>query len=182
MSLNETLNELSWYANISGLNVNFEKTKVIWIGKNKYSSKSIKTRWKLSWGCEHFKLLGIKFDVNLDKIVNSNYAEKITKIQNLLKLWKRRYLTPVGKITVIKTLLLPILNHLFISLPDPNEDIFKHLNTIFFEFVWQGPAKIKKEVIIKQYCEGGLQMINIKAFVQGLKISWIKRLINKTSQ
>ena len=56
-SLNETLNELSWYANISGLNVNFEKTQVIWIGKNKYSSKSIKTRWKLSWGCENFKLL-----------------------------------------------------------------------------------------------------------------------------
>jgi hypothetical protein len=97
-------------------------------------------------------------------------------------LWKRRYLTPIGKITVIKTLLLPILNHLFISLPDPNEDIFKHLNALFFEFVWQGPAKIKKEVLIKQYYEGGLQMINIKAFVQGLKISWVKRLLNKTSQ
>ena len=79
-------------------------------------------------------------------------------------------------------MLLPILNHLFISLPDPSESIFKHLNEIFFEFVWQGTAKIKKEVIIKQYCERGLQMINIKAFVQGLKLSWVKRLLNKTSQ
>ena len=43
-SLNETLSELSLYANIQGLNVNFEKNQVIWIGKNRYSSKSIKTR------------------------------------------------------------------------------------------------------------------------------------------
>ena len=78
MSLNETLKELSWYANISGLNVNFDKTQVIWIGKNKYSSKSIKTKWKLSWGCETFKLLGIMFNVNLDKMINDNYHEKIT--------------------------------------------------------------------------------------------------------
>ena len=95
-------------------------------------------------------------------------------------MWKRRYLTPIGKITVIKTLLLPILNHLFISLPDPNDSILKHLNELFFEFVWQGPAKIKKEVIIKQYNEGGLKMINIKAFVQGLKISWLKKTNNTT--
>ena len=69
-----------------------------------------------------------------------------------------------------------------IYLPDPSESIFKYLNEIFFEFVWQGPAKIKKEVIIKNYCKGGLQMINIKAFVQSLNISWVKRLVNKTSQ
>ena len=43
-SMNETLIELAWFANVSGLNVNFEKTQVIWIGKNKYSSNFIKTK------------------------------------------------------------------------------------------------------------------------------------------
>ena len=48
-SLDETLNELDIFANISGLKTNFDKTQVVWIGSKKYSTPSIKTRWKLSW-------------------------------------------------------------------------------------------------------------------------------------
>ena len=69
-----------------------------------------------------------------------NFEEKIQKIRSLIKLWNRRYLTPLGKITVIKTLPLPILNHLFISIPNPSEHIIKELN---FFLLRDGPAKIK---------------------------------------
>ena len=48
-SLEETFNELDIFANISGLKTNFDKTQVVWIGSKKYSTHSIKTRWKLSW-------------------------------------------------------------------------------------------------------------------------------------
>ena len=34
-SLNKTLSELSKFARISGLNVNFDKTHVVWLGKRK---------------------------------------------------------------------------------------------------------------------------------------------------
>ena len=131
-SLNQTLEELSFFARISGLNVNFDKTQVVWIGAKKYSSDSIKTKWKLSWGSEQFKLLGITFDVDLNKIQDINYKDKILKITNSIKAWKRRCLTPLGKITVIKTLLLPILNNLFLSLPNPSEQIIKQINNLFF--------------------------------------------------
>ena len=46
-SLNETLHELENYAKISGLKVNFLKAHVVWIGSKKYSTESIKTKWKL---------------------------------------------------------------------------------------------------------------------------------------
>ena len=93
-SLHQTLNELSDFAKISGLRVNFDKTQVVWIGIKKYSSQTIKTKWKLNWGRPDFKLLGIHFHVDLDKINKINYNEKIIKIKNIIKLWKRRYLTP----------------------------------------------------------------------------------------
>ena len=41
-SLNETLTILSKFSVIPGFNVNFDKTQVIWIGKKKYSSDTIK--------------------------------------------------------------------------------------------------------------------------------------------
>ena len=110
-----------------------------------------------------------------------NFKEKIQKIRPLIKLWNRRYLTPLGKITVIKTLLLPILNHLFISIPNPAEQTIKELNNIFFDFLWNGPAKIKQNVVIKQYCEGGLRMINLKAFIDSMKLTWLRRVILSNS-
>ena len=93
----------------------------MWIGRKKYSSDTIKTKWKLNLGKSEFKLLGITFNVDLNEIIKINYEEKIVKIKKLIKLWKCRYITPLGKITVIKSLLLPILNHLFISIPNPGD-------------------------------------------------------------
>ena len=46
----------------------------------KYSTESIKTRWKLSWGKINFKLLGIMFNVNLDQIQIINYTDKLQKL------------------------------------------------------------------------------------------------------
>ena len=75
-SLNETLTELSYFAKLSGLNINFDKTQVVWLGSKKYSADSIKTKFKLVWGTTSFKMLGIRFHVDLDKIININYTEK----------------------------------------------------------------------------------------------------------
>ena len=136
---------------------------------------------KLVWGKSCFKLLGLNFHVDLDKMNDLNYKEKISKIENIIKIWKRRYLTPLGKITVIKSLLVSRLNHLFISLPNPNENIILSLNNMFFNFLWEGPAKIKSTIIVKQYSEGGLKMINLRAFIHSLKLTWIRRVLKSNS-
>ena len=110
-------------------------------------------------------------------MIDLNFKEKIKVIENKIKIWKRRYLSPLGKITVIKSLLIPILTHLFISLPNPNTTIIAKLNKVFFDFLWEGPAKIKQTVIVKNYIEGGLKMINLIAFLDSLKLSWLRRLL-----
>ena len=82
-SLRETVNVLHDFSIIS-----FDKTQVVWIGKGKFSSATIKSRWKLSWDKTDFKLLGIKFHVDLEKITDINFKEKIQKIKSLIKIWK----------------------------------------------------------------------------------------------
>ena len=93
-SLNETLSELENYAKFSGLKVNFTKTHVVWIGSKKYSTDSIKTKWKLNWGVDRFKLLGITFDTDLDKMLTLNFTDKISNIKTKINYWNRRSLTP----------------------------------------------------------------------------------------
>ena len=127
-SLNSTLEELEKFAEISGLKINFDKTQLVWIGSKKYCSDTIKTKWKLAWGHHKFKLLGINFSVDLDSMVNENFAIKLQHLQNIAKQWAKRSLSPLGKITVIKTFMIAIFNHLFIMLPNPNNEIIQKIN------------------------------------------------------
>ena len=108
----------------------------------KYSTDAIKTRWKLSWGKTRFKLLGITFNVDLDKMIGINYMDKIAQIKNSIKMWRRRFLTPFGKINVIKSLLLPKITHLLISLPNPDTEILNIIGGISYDFLWTGRAKL----------------------------------------
>ena len=56
------------------------------------------------------------------------YRPFIKKIDDLLKTWKHRSLTPVGKVTILKTLVIPKLNHLLISLPSPSDNYIQQLD------------------------------------------------------
>ena len=99
-SQNAMLNVLYEFAQYSGLNVNFEIPHAVLIGVKKYRTASIETRW--SWGKTAVKLLGTNFHIELDQMEKINFKETIQKIRSLVKLWNRRYLTPLGKITFIK--------------------------------------------------------------------------------
>ena len=124
----------------------------------KYSTCSIKTKWKLSWGEIQFKMLGITFHVNLRNMVNINFEPKIQSIKNSIAFWKRRKLMPFGKIAVVKSILVPTLTHLFFSLPSPTKEYIKRISDNLYNFVWDGACnRIKKTVLIKNYEEGGLK-------------------------
>ena len=48
---------------------------------------------------------------------------------------------------------------------------------MLFYFLWNGQANIKQNVVIKQYCEGGLRMMNLKTFIDSMKLTWLRRVI-----
>ena len=130
-SLIAALNVLEVFGSISGLQINTEKTKLIWIGKKRYSCDKIDIEKNLDWGATTFTLLGLNFSVDLGSIVNLNYTPVIQSLEGLFHVWSKRHLTPLGKIAVIKTLALSKLNHLFLSIPSPRKDIFKKNRNTF---------------------------------------------------
>ena len=182
-SLEAALQTLSIFAKISGLKVNNSKTKAVWIGSKKFSGETFNHRFKLDWNQNNFEILGIIFSCNLDTMIQLNYVKKLKQIDRDLKQWSKRILTPFGRITVLKTLIISKLNHLFISLPNPSDDLINNLQKRFFSFVWNSKTdRIKRDVLIQEYNAGGLKMININNFVSALKISWIRRLITVDSK
>ena len=179
-SLRESLRTLNRFSEISGLYINYEKTEVIWIGCKKFCTESLCHDYSLEWGKSNFKLLGVKFDVNLKKMIDLNYDSKLISMKNISNNWKRRNLTPYGKIVVIKSLALSIFTHLFISLPSPSTSRVKDIEKHLYSFIWNGkPDRIKRNIMVKDYSDGGLNMIHVSAFIKKLKLSWVRDFLFK---
>ena len=177
-SLSAALSDICMFGNISGLKMNFSKTQLIWIGSKKYSKDKLCQEYTLKWGSSKFNLLGIDFDVNLHSIPKLNFDKKISKLKILMNTWNKRKLTPLGRITVFKTLLISQLNHIFISLPIPNNNFIQELNTTMFDFIWDHkPDKIKRKLSVLDYESGGLNIPNISSFICSLKSTWIRRYL-----
>ena len=66
-------------------------------------------------------LLGVKFSINLTEMIDLNYKSKIADIYKMLQQWEYKKLTPIGRLTILKSLIIPKLNHLILSLPNPNQ-------------------------------------------------------------
>ena len=180
-SLIAALNVLETFGSISGLRINTDKTKLVWIGKKRYSKCEFDVGRTLEWGSKTFTLLGITFSVELGTMIELNYNLVLDQIEKLLYTWTQRYLTPFGKIAVIKTLALPKLNHLFLTLPNPTREIMRRIENIFYKFIWKGkPDKIKRKTLTKGYLEGGLNMIEVTNFLTALKITWVRRIFSNS--
>ncbi|KAK6171730.1 hypothetical protein SNE40_018168 [Patella caerulea] len=178
-SFHSALDTLDQFASISGLKINSFKTKIVWIGSKKYSNQVYHhDKWKLNWGSTSFSLLGIDFSIELNNIVTLNLDKQLIKIRSSITQWNRRILSPIGRITVIKTLLLPKLILIFISLPNPSINIIKAINTDFFKFIWGSSVdRVKREVLVTTYQYGGLKMTNLNLFIMALKCTWIRRIL-----
>ena len=178
LSLQTALNTIETFGTISGLLMNTSKTKIIWLGRNRFLKDKLNISVKLDWDNQEFNVLGITFDADLKQIIELNYDKVLADIQKLLGCWEKRQITPIGKISIIKTLCLSKLNHLFSCLPTPSQTYIHSIEKLFYSFIWNGkPDKIKRSTIVKPYKMGGLKMINLPAFIEALNCTWIRRLL-----
>ena len=107
-SFRESVNVLVRFASmsLSGLKINFDKTNAVWIGSEKDSRIRFLPHLEFKWNPATFRVLGVHFSTNTEIIPSINYEGKLLEIQKLLNAWSKRQLTPLGKIAVIKSLVV----------------------------------------------------------------------------
>ena len=169
------------FSKCSGLKLNLNKTEIIPIGNASLveTSKSISLK-KINVKKGPYKSLGVWFSNNQNEMVRLNFDERLIKIKKLLHIWSSRILSLRGKITVLKTLVLPKILFLFSMIYVPDE-ILKIVDNLFFNFLWNNkPPKIKKSTITGMIKDGGLKMVDVYKMHIAAKCSWIKRLCNES--
>ena len=169
---------LHWFYVVSGLKINLKKTKVIRIGDIRETDRRYCKENNLDW-VSTFVSLGISYDIrNMADITQYNINEKLPQMTQLISAWSKRILTPAGRITVLKSLIISKITHILISLPSPTEEMLTKLEKLCTDFIWNGKRhEVSKTVLCKEIKKGGLNMVNIKEFEICLKITWIRKLI-----
>ena len=79
-------------------------------------------------------VLGVVFSTDVLEIVTINFENKLNGMKKVLNAWSRRDLTPFGRITVIKSLVISKITHLLMNLPDPEENCLKELISFCINF------------------------------------------------
>ena len=100
-----TLKVLESFGQLSGLRVNYEKTKAMWIGTYSHNHKIEVKDKDIEWP-DKIKALGVWLRLDAERSQLLNYKERSEKISKIINDdWSHRRLTLIGKITVIKSLL-----------------------------------------------------------------------------
>ena len=134
----------------------------------------MKDSTKLQWVDSEFSILGLTFSTRLIDIPNLNFNTALDKAKKVVNSWSYRQLTPLGKIAVIKSLILSKFVHLFISIP-VTKTILQEIETLIYTYLWGGkPNKVSRKDICRTYLKGGLEMINLYNFEKSLKLGWLK--------
>ncbi len=160
---------------ISGLQVNIEKTCAVRLGT--YSNTVFPCpELRIQWVTD-FTLLGIDFSSSLKDIEEINYSKAIGKMQNVLKMYSNRKLTLLGKVTILKSLVIPQIIHKLSVLPSPSRHTIDKMYNVFKTFLWDGKRpKLTLEKLALDIENGGLKLTHLPSLFTGLKLSWIKRL------
>jgi len=135
-SVSQLLRLLNKFNNISGLEVNKHKTEAMWLGSWRNCNEK---PFGFKWPQNSIYALGVHFSYDRVLANKLNFEEKVYTLKQTLHSWKRRNLTLIGRINIVKTLGLAKLVY-STSLLTISKPLIDSINKII--------NKIKKKTII----------------------------------
>ena len=149
----------------------------MWIGSARHSKSK---PFNIKWPDEPIKALGVYFTYDIKLLHEKNFIEKLDSIKKLINIWSSRGLSLYGKVTVIKSLLIPKFVYVLSLLPTPKE-LVKELNRLLFQFLWKGRDKVTRVWAINDFEHGGLRMIDMDSMIVSLRFAWLCRIFSENS-
>jgi len=115
---------------------------------------------------EGFTYLGVKISPDVKQIASLNYDPLVDGLREMLNRWTRMPISMIGRINIIKMLVLPKFLYLIQSLPLHLPEIFFHnINNILNQFIWNDrKSRLQLKLLYLPYERGGLQLPNLKLY------------------
>ena len=193
-SIQKLFNEYSRLTNLSGLELNADKTEIMPIKSGNVRINLANLNFRITYGaethiiktCVTTKINGISFQQDEDRMRDENVASVIRKTEDQLKKYSRRNLCILGKILIVKTFCVSQVIYLMQSMRLTAEN-FKNIKKTLYKFIWnrhfmaaKAPERVKREIINKPIKKGGFGMLDVEKLDDSLKLRALGRLENST--
>ena len=181
-SFNNIFTEYGNLTKISGLTLNEDKTEILNLSNSdNHSTEASYLNNFLTLIHKHEIIIsGSCLSLDSARCYEANITNKINKLCKHLNLWKGRQLSINGKMIIIKTFAISqlIFSSQFQTICQ--KDIRK-IELLCYNFLWNGPDRIKR-IFLKSGCEeGGINGIDIELFFNSIAVrQFLKSYNNKT--
>ena len=129
--MKKVINHLNGFSVFSDLFLNLNKSYALSTNGMAVDTDGIDIVFKNS-----IKILGLYFSNSMEiSNIEENWTQRVENIKRILCTWKKRKLSLVGKIHILKTFGLSQLVFLMQSLILPDK-VLKEINQLFFQFLW----------------------------------------------
>ena len=96
-------------------------------------------------------------------------------------MWKSGQISIKGKITILRSQILPIILYPVSMLYTP-EKVMRDVDDLFFDFIWPNKKHhVRKKILTQGIANGGLKMPDIFDTIKAIKVMWVKRLFGKNN-
>ena len=172
-SAEELVKQLKLFGEVSGLELNVNKSKIMWIGTDRHKRGSVCNIPAVN----KVKTLGMWFS-STECCNEQNLNPVIDQIKHTINRWSQRDVSLKGRITVSKSLLVSKLSYVMSCSMIPEAKL-KSIQSLIMNYLWRGrPPKVKAKVLCQSIAEGGLGAVDTLAMYASLKLSWIRRSLN----
>ena len=165
VSLTRLMEAIALYERGTGAKLNRSKSEAMWLGA-----------WKdrddqplgLTW-VRKMKILGVVFGtINVEK---ENWEPRLSKLDNILNMWKTRALSFIGKALIVNVLGISKLMHVARVLIPPRWVLDK-LNKLIWSFVWGTKIEpVARKALHNPPLRGGIGIIDFEVKSQALRLS-----------
>ena len=168
-----TFDEFSLF---SGMKVNQGKCELAGIGVKRSVLTALSGVKNVCLDRESIRILGVHFTYNSKLSLDKNIIVCIEKLHKIVRVWRMRCLSLLGKIIIFKSLALSKV--IFIaSMSCIPSDFLKTIENIHKDFIWDRKRpNIKHTTLVGDYSKGGLKDIDIPSKFKSLHLNWLRRL------
>lgn len=168
---------LSRFAAVSGLKVNWEKLCLYPFGTSTPDPRLVINGGAVRWQQEAFLYLGILLYSDDPDLLEGNLVRAATSIQAQMAFWGTLPLAVMGRIALLKMVILSRLLYYFTNLPLLlGSSFLKSTESDMQQFIWRGSCS--RVSLTKMYpltSRGGLSLPNMEQYYLAAQLQWVAR-------
>lgn len=135
-NLSPMLREVVHFGSVSGLKVNWAKSIMFPLTP---STTRFQMDYPLLWTDEAVRYLGIQIHTDPEVVMRENYGRALSKLEDDITVWRTLPLSLIGRVSIMKMVILPRFLFLFVNIPIVlPRAFFQRVRQALVTLAWRG--------------------------------------------